>query len=31
MTLRDRQALTEAAHEQIADMLGAEAGINPRK
>jgi 1-acyl-sn-glycerol-3-phosphate acyltransferase len=31
MTLRDRQALTEAAHDEIAGMLGAEAGVNPRK
>jgi len=30
LTLRDRGALTEAAHQQIADMLGTEAGVNPR-
>ncbi len=31
LTLRDRGALTEAAHQQIADLLGTEAGVNPRK
>ena len=31
LTLRDRGALTAAAHEQIAGMLGAGAGVNPRK
>src|SRR5258708_22001246 len=31
LTLRDRKALTTAAHEQIAAMLGLEAGVNPRK
>jgi|SRR5579863_1872418 len=31
LTLRDRKALTEAAHEQIAAMLETEAGVNPRK
>jgi 1-acyl-sn-glycerol-3-phosphate acyltransferase len=31
LTLRDRKALTEAAHEQIAAMLGTAAGVNPRK
>ena len=31
LTLRDRGALTAAAHEQIADMLGTGAGVNPRK
>lgn len=31
LTLRDRKALTAAAHERIADMLGTEAGLNPRK
>ena len=30
-TLRDRAALTEAAHEQIAALLEVEAGVNPRK
>jgi len=30
LTLRDRGALTEAAHQQIADMLGTEAEVNPR-
>jgi 1-acyl-sn-glycerol-3-phosphate acyltransferase len=31
LTLRDRKALTAAAHEQIADMLETGAGVNPRK
>jgi 1-acyl-sn-glycerol-3-phosphate acyltransferase len=30
LTLRDRGALTEAAHQQIADMLGTGAEVNPR-
>jgi len=30
LTLRDRGALTEAAHQQIAELLGTEAGVNPR-
>jgi len=30
LTLRDREALTAAAHEQIASLLGAAAGVNPR-
>lgn len=31
LTLRDRGALSEAAHQQIAGMLGAGAEVNPRK
>jgi 1-acyl-sn-glycerol-3-phosphate acyltransferase len=31
LTLRDRKALTAAAHEQIAGMLETGAGVNPRK
>jgi 1-acyl-sn-glycerol-3-phosphate acyltransferase len=31
LTLRDRGALTEAAHQQIAGMLGTQAEVNPRK
>jgi 1-acyl-sn-glycerol-3-phosphate acyltransferase len=30
LTLRDRGALTEAARQQIAELLGTEAGVNPR-
>jgi 1-acyl-sn-glycerol-3-phosphate acyltransferase len=30
LTLRDRGALTEAAHQHIAELLGTEAGVNPR-
>lgn len=31
LTLRDRGALSEAAHQQIASMLGTGAEVNPRK
>ena len=30
LTLRDRGALTEAAHQQIVELLGTGAGVNPR-